>query len=887
MTVKWYDPRTWRPAPTPTPRSRPDAPLSPGQQGPVRPPESGRLIVTPEEARSIPSDSNVPTTVVDTSPGAVDRIARGGSSSRGGGGSSRSSTGGSSTISNGGTTQTGPIDVSTGLPTTTQTTTSQLPALGTTGPVNVAGLGLTTGAGIIQKGTSFGARQTTPQAGVFITTEKEEADLRKRGIVTYGVSEESFFRGMQTGTGTILPGTQYYGTGRTAGTFQANIESIETSKQIKDALDFAILDFKADPVGFQREGFDVQQIGEGEFSLTATDSFFDGFKVDYRDAYKELGTGVKARLQAGEFGVRVGKLGVGTIESGASILYNLGGAGFMTEESIAKGLSPFKIETLQFTDSTALGRFMKTPTLTTGVSFKDQPFTATWERAKLSVQNPGVLVSDALVVGAVAYGIKGYSSSVKAQGWKVATADAVGVLSPLRIKSGIYTTKITQDTQFDLKSFKAGQSRFFTGQAKGMPEVKISGIEAFGKTGRGMGVSEITAPFAQVRGGGVFTDLGTRAITSSYTFQPLVTGFGLKGQLFTSGTEGAIRFGLYKGGATEVFSKFQDVGVTSTGRVAFKSFSPTATRTVSAGISQTNEAITAFRTGKGIPRYGFTRSEGLQVWEPQTYGLPKTNIRGFQFDLNKIFGSRTGEIGGRITSTGGGTTTLQQTFGTASFPSPQIIIPRITSPPSTSLVPPPTITRQTGFQQSVFTGTGQYELTQATSQIQMPIVGTGRIQDVVQPTRTGSRGRIIPAVIPRVDNIQTQFPRIDIRTSPAIRQDFRQDGITISPTILGFGGIGGFTGTGFGGIGLPLPGIPPRPSWASRKGPTFIGKGPREYTASIGAILRGVKAPKMTGATRFAEQTGFMVRPIISRKGSKKTSTKRKRKKKKNEFDIF
>jgi hypothetical protein len=83
----------------------------------------------------------------------------------------------------------------------------------------------------------------------------------------------------------------------------------------------------------------------------------------------------------------------------------------------------------------------------------------------------------------------------------------------------------------------------------------------------------------------------------------------------------------------------------------------------------------------------------------------------------------------------------------------------------------------------------------------------------------------------------------------------------------------GFTPFGFN---LQLPFAFPKPelSFQSGVGNIYKGKLRREYTPSIGAILTGVKAPKISSNVKFAEMTGFQARPVISRKASKK-KTKR------------
>jgi hypothetical protein len=60
-------------------------------------------------------------------------------------------------------------------------------------------------------------------------------------------------------------------------------------------------------------------------------------------------------------------------------------------------------------------------------------------------------------------------------------------------------------------------------------------------------------------------------------------------------------------------------------------------------------------------------------------------------------------------------------------------------------------------------------------------------------------------------------------------------------------------------------------------GPGFRSRGPQRYTASLGAILKGVKAPKITRSIKFAEATGFLARPVVG--GSRKRTSGKKRKK--------
>lgn len=75
------------------------------------------------------------------------------------------------------------------------------------------------------------------------------------------------------------------------------------------------------------------------------------------------------------------------------------------------------------------------------------------------------------------------------------------------------------------------------------------------------------------------------------------------------------------------------------------------------------------------------------------------------------------------------------------------------------------------------------------------------------------------------------------------------------------------------------PFIPPFPGagWGEKLGRGFDIKRRFKYQPSIGAILKGLKSPKLGKAEKFAEFTGFLARPTITGKRKTPSSKKKKR----------
>lgn len=147
----------------------------------------------------------------------------------------------------------------------------------------------------------------------------------------------------------------------------------------------------------------------------------------------------------------------------------------------------------------------------------------------------------------------------------------------------------------------------------------------------------------------------------------------------------------------------------------------------------------------------------------------------------------------------------------------------------------------------------------------------------VTKTRTNERfgygGLVIPNTMTKQFERQIAIPAF--RTSQFERQITKQTqkGMFgfVSPTAF----APSFEMPPFkGGFGF-LPKLPEL-GWGERIGKGFKMGRTYKYAPSIGAILRGVKSVKIGKAEKFAELTGYKLRPIISgRKAGKKSSKKR------------
>jgi len=175
-------------------------------------------------------------------------------------------------------------------------------------------------------------------------------------------------------------------------------------------------------------------------------------------------------------------------------------------------------------------------------------YSSTAKAIKEEPSATGTYVGEALViVPAISYGVKGFATTARASGIKEAVFETASVFSPLSLKTQLYTADVSKmqfnKVQSFIKTGEGGVSTRVYGASK--EGVNIFGFEKITPKGSSVGIQKTTAPFLQVRGGGVFSTFGTKT-----TVQPFAT------EVYGGGTgfyrRGILQLNQLRGGVSTV-----------------------------------------------------------------------------------------------------------------------------------------------------------------------------------------------------------------------------------------------------------------------------------------------------------------------------------------------
>ena len=550
----------------------------------------------------------------------------------------------------------------------------------------------------ITKTKPFGTRgKPTATFGVPFITQAE----RDKGIVGFvsqdPFAEQPFSSGIQTSPTTLFSGLF----GRTKG---GNI--IATQKNIfkREEMAQEQKEFKADPESFiGRAGVETEETPSGT-KISLTPAFWENLQLDKSsterayDFWEGLTPEQKRKAKISSVATGIGKVGVGILEFGGTLISSLGVQKFEGGEDLKS--SGFFGRQFKIGGKLGLGSFTSQLGMPTTTTFRDDP--KTFLKQKLS--DPELVTSGLITAGLISLGGISALKNIKSLGLRGGVGQILGGLSPLRPVSGLYVPKITADTKFDIVSLKTGQgdytTRYIFGKGKTTPasirSIQDTKLLGGGAVETGTIATQITTPATYItRGGRVLTGWqvsGSEGFTFSGGRVGTLTGLGEKGFSISGIQQDKLLGSLMEGFSQPRYSLF--VSGDKTGILGFGKWFPKDNLYKifrGGGVSgKLNEVVTGFTSGRRT-------SVGAvidDVYQPSGRYRFNPTLTGKEFDLNKMFkiGSGDGGTTSFISKGGGKKTPLTKTFG-----SDQILSSQLASiQSSVASVTPPAIVSKSG-----------------------------------------------------------------------------------------------------------------------------------------------------------------------------------------------
>lgn len=599
-------------------------------------------------------------------------------------------------------------------------------------------------------------RKNTVQLGALFVTPQEALKLKGTGVA-YWELESKTPEDLNLEMQFVLNTPYVTKTVNTRGVYEYNLQNILAGKEAYKQYKNLISNFESNPEAYEGlEGVQVLRSTKGtQYSLTPEyfekninfSSIYSSALSNAKLSFKDLSKGTRTKLNVASYAQGLAQGATGIAEFGGTVLVNMG------VQTFKEGEFSTKSRRFYFSESTALGDIATYPTVQT-------------KGLKQKITSPDFLGQATLILPMVASaGVSAYKN-IRSSGWKAGTAETLALISPFRIKSGIYGEGITTKTKFNTEGFKFTNAegvtkRLYAGTSTG-GGVKIAGFESSkiinGQTvGKGIVITE--APFTEIRAGGAIINQGIRTSINPYQFEgagsgtsALVRGNNLYTQFLSPN---------YKGGTSNVFTQrgitiYETPGLTRVYTTSSKGYR------ITSGASYIEEgAITKYLSGRAKPIYETSYGDTTINLNDLTYsrdflrqpsGRYKVNpqIRGVEYDLNKLlsnFGDK-GYSSFRGSGRSGSTLISETTTGI------RAVIPKMLSKPvfkSPSKIVPPIVQ---GKQQSAYYGLGLYERTDTEMfnvQRSINVVKSIDLMGVAEKIRKGegSRNRII--AIPKVE----------------------------------------------------------------------------------------------------------------------------------------
>ena len=856
----WNKPSTWfthKPAPTPPKR---DAPLAPGQQGPVRPQPVQQGPVRPSDNEQVFRDTGVST-------GGSSNRSRGGSSggSRGGGGSSSSS---SSNAFQQATQPATWAGTNTPVVPTSSTGQSVAPTASTSATQVKAGdsARLNSGHGTTESqvsdssflnkiGITRGDARPVKNIGALTLSPTEAMGMGKSStpyVTTEGIGKYDALE-----FGSILSQTPVYGKtpyfGYTKKAYIENTNILESTKQTYIAETDFIKQFKANPEAFKNlPGFSATEKGYSITSETLKagidyDSIFKSSEQTAKQRYMELDKSAKRELIGSEIKVGVAKVVTGIPLAGLNVAFSSGTAtinpdSLNDEFSWKTTLFGDGSRSIRFAPNTALGKIADAPT---GWIGKTAQYGTT---AGLVVTGAGLNV-------------------VKTGSWKEGLMETASYGGMYKIKSGVFTPQITSQDKMQINVIKLTDTgRIYKGA------VSDSGVTFKAIESKGAGLIETKVPFAKISGGGSNLEYGSIFNTKAYitTNKPVVKvgGFDIKipNQAGVGRTLSVIE---------------SNVIATAKGKIISTSYDATKTKLYGSATTITKatskKGVNIFLSGKSKPIYSIGKGKTEFYYNPTgRYALKNTNIKGIEIDLTKtsigrIDGSGiikpTGDVGKSFTGGLVSKTITKTKIGGGTITTSTNIPSLIAKPVSTITQTAPLITATITTPKSITTTRTATQTITIPKMETIPIQQTKTTSVLVAPpitattsltgTRTKQRNVFVPvSATATLQNMNTRKITRTITTDRTISPPITNVNIPFTPVIPPFGlfklPFGVDSGSGLGKIK------------ASRK---------YRYTPSFGALVKGEKfklgeftTKKFTGL----EYRGSSLKPTKKKRKSKR-----------------
>ena len=487
---------------------------------------------------------------------------------------------------------------------------------------------------------TFGKTEPVPSFGVPVIT-KEEREKGAVGFVPQVTTVDQLIDApampfIQRGSGTFI--TPLVGRTKEDIIFtQRNV--LEAEKVQRELVDIKS-QLKADPESFiGKEGVEV-----GDDTITLTDKFFEGkFQpssetvVQAKKFFTTLPKRDRVKAGIASVGTGLGDVGAGLVEFGGTLITSFGQQK-ITEEDIKFGFG----KQLSFP-----GGFGEQPGLPTTTGFLEDPTQFVKEKAT----SPQLLTEAGSIAALTLFMGGGAVRNIKKLGVTEGSLATIGELQPFKIKPGVFTTKLSETTKTELRSFKLKEGdltgRIIVGAGKEDPFSIVSFQASKGKS-FSRGGTLIEAPATVITPSGrVETGLITRG-TESFSLGQQGAKVGLG--------RGDVLFDLpsVRGGISNTVTQKRFTLLETPSKSIFEVASSPETLFLGRGAGVTTKPdgfISKFTFGRGqrvfkteLGDKTFDIDSGRFLFksfirEPTSKVRFEPTITGKEFDLNKLMGS--------------------------------------------------------------------------------------------------------------------------------------------------------------------------------------------------------------------------------------------------------
>ena len=596
---------------------------------------------------------------------------------------------------------------------------------------------------------------------------------------------------------------------------EENLARVQTSRMYFAQEQEIIKNFKSNPEQFFKEGKAKKVETKEGTQYQLTEEAFKGFGKDFdkranayaREQYLNLSSKERAK-----YAVQSGVLGVQRVVFGAGSMF----AGKIEEGEKFSLVSTYK--------PTEPSRYYSGEFLIPA----------------------GVVVYGASTLGATGY------SNIKSLGWKAGTLETAQYLSPIRIKSGVYGSKLNENVKLNVEVGKGENfvRKFGVGTTKSGTDVYQYQLQ--GKTG-GQGYKLQTGEYYNVKYGGAVVEKGNFFVGERYAFVPTGSGSAYK---FQKVGDISIKGTGIKGGSSNVEILNREVLMVDTsgkytyGNLPFNNkiyLGGGSYKDLGKGMKyfETGQTTPEITSGKGI----FSRPKVIR-FSPQTIG---TEYQGYQ--IQPIRGSAGGGKASFSTKGLGQLQTTTMKFGE---------LPVISPPTSTQITTPKVVSSFTATTTNVPSSVISFSLPKFKSP---EVKLSPKLKQTLVPSRTIEKPKQdysqIPSLFEYSSSSTRQIqPPISIPTQPQLQKpQQKQRPIIDFPTKLSPRTGGYDFGEGFSSNFPPIPpfligglGI----SGSLRR----IGTKPKYgYTPDYTSLIKGVKG-KQTKGIASGKFAGFEKRPV-------------------------